>query len=151
MPTGGAPSPRLLHTAVFDAANDRVLMFGGLDGAFELNDLWALEFSSRVPELRTPTTMASRATPKPIEFALRGSYPNPTSGPFRVEFSLPGSESATLAIYTVSGRRVAIRDVGSLGPGRHVVQFAERYAPGIYWVRLSQAGRTRTTKTAIMQ
>ena len=151
MPAGTPPSPRLLHSAVFDVANDRVLMFGGLDGAYELNDLWALEFAGSAATPRTPDNMGSRGNPQAAEFAVHGAYPNPASGPFRVEFSLAGSEAGTLGIYAVNGRRVASREVGSLGSGRHVIRFTERFSPGIYWIRLSQAGSTRTVKTTIMQ
>ncbi len=151
LPTGTPPSARLLYSAVFDAAHDRMLMFGGLDGASELNDLWALEFAGSAATPRTPENMGSRNIPKATEFAVHGAYPNPASGPFRVEFSLAGSEAGTLGIYAVNGRRVASREVGSLGRGRHVIRFAERFSPGIYWVRLSQAGNTRTVKTAIIK
>ena len=65
--------------------------------------------------------------------------------------ALAGSEAGTLGIYAVNGRRVASREVGSLGRGRHVIRFAERFSPGIYWIRLSQAGSTRTVKTAIIK
>lgn len=44
IPTGSPPSPREGHTAVYDAAEDRVLVFGGSDGALR-NDVWALDLS----------------------------------------------------------------------------------------------------------
>lgn len=44
-PGGPAPSGRLAHRAVYDAPRDRMLVFGGFDGAQELNDVWALQFT----------------------------------------------------------------------------------------------------------
>lgn len=44
-PEGQPPSPRFVHTAVLDAKRDRMIVFGGYDGAF-LNDVWALELAT---------------------------------------------------------------------------------------------------------
>lgn len=41
LPTGTPPSPRGFHTAIYDAANVRMVMFGGFGGA-DLNDTWVL-------------------------------------------------------------------------------------------------------------
>jgi len=42
-PAGTPPAPRAFHTAIYDAARDRMLVFGGLDFQVGLfNDLWAL-------------------------------------------------------------------------------------------------------------
>jgi hypothetical protein len=42
-PEGPAPQARSGATMIFDAARDRVLLFGGRDAAGALNDLWALD------------------------------------------------------------------------------------------------------------
>ena len=44
VPTGQGPSARLVGTMVYDSRRDRMIVFGGFDGAF-LNDVWALELS----------------------------------------------------------------------------------------------------------
>ena len=41
-------------------------------------------------------------------------------------FTLPGRGAATLELLNVTGRRVLRRDVGSLGPGPHVVALEPR-------------------------
>jgi hypothetical protein len=42
-PTGGPPTPRYLHSAVFNLSTDRMTVFGGLDSAnLGLNDTWVL-------------------------------------------------------------------------------------------------------------
>lgn len=43
-PAGALPSPRRLAKAVYDPVRDRVLLFGGFDGAFYA-DVWALHLS----------------------------------------------------------------------------------------------------------
>ncbi len=48
-PTGGPPPVRVLHSAVHNPANNRMIVFGGLNGAGfagvdpKLNDVWILE------------------------------------------------------------------------------------------------------------
>jgi hypothetical protein len=50
LPTGTAPSPRAFAAAVYDAANDRVIVFGGEDDGLltqnRYSDVWALELGS---------------------------------------------------------------------------------------------------------
>ena len=41
---GTPPSPRYLHSAVYDSSADRILVFGGDDGALQ-NDLWELDLA----------------------------------------------------------------------------------------------------------
>ena len=44
-PSGTPPSARFDHTAIFDAVNDRMIVFGGLWSSGVLNDVWELSFS----------------------------------------------------------------------------------------------------------
>ncbi len=47
-PTGTKPAPRRLHTAIWDAPRDRMIVFGGFDGTF-YNDVWSLSFAGATP------------------------------------------------------------------------------------------------------
>jgi len=51
----------------------------------------------------------------------------------------------------VAGRRVASRDVGSFGPGRHQLELREALAAGVYLVRLSQGGRACYAKAVVLR
>ena len=44
-PTGTPPGGRLYHSAVYDAVNDRMIVFGGSTGSGTQNDVWALSFA----------------------------------------------------------------------------------------------------------
>jgi len=93
------------------------------------------------------------ATAERLVFSLEGARPNPgLANNLMVLFSLPSAEPARLELLDISGRRVARREVGSLGPGRHAVDLAEggRIAPGIYLVRLTQGPNVRVTRAAIL-
>lgn len=88
-------------------------------------------------------------------FALRGAWPNPAAGGrLSIAFSLPSGAPATLELIDLLGRRVLSREVGGLGPGTHVVDLSREATSlhaGVYAVRLTQAGRSLTTKIALMR
>lgn len=85
---------------------------------------------------------------------LAGLRPNPgRASALRVQFTLPTSESAQLELYDLSGRRLRDQDVGALGAGTHVVNLSagNRVAPGLYLVRLTQAGASRTSRAVVVE
>ena len=89
-----------------------------------------------------------------LGFALEAVRPNPTRGEdLTVQFVLSAQLPARLELFDVAGRRVAAREVGSLGPGRHTVNLARgtRLAPGWYEIRLSQGAEMRSTKAAVLR
>ena len=86
-------------------------------------------------------------------FALEAVQPNPTtSGHMNVVFVLPVAAPARLELVDVRGRMIAVRDLGSLGAGRHVVDLAgeRKLVAGIYLVRLTQGSVQRTTRAVIL-
>ncbi|MGH7741162.1 MAG: T9SS type A sorting domain-containing protein [Candidatus Eiseniibacteriota bacterium] len=85
------------------------------------------------------------------EFALHGARPNPSAGHLSVAFSLPDGSPAELELVDIAGRRVYQRDVGALGAGLHVVPIEHAGLPaGVYAVRLTQHGRTLTSKVSVV-
>jgi hypothetical protein len=88
-----------------------------------------------------------------VAFALDPVRPNPSHGnALVVGFALPGGTPASLELLDVSGRRIAAREVGSLGAGRHELDLAQgsRFAPGLYLVRLTQGASVRVTRVAVL-
>ena len=75
---------------------------------------------------------------------------NPVTGSFAVRFSLASGAPAKLAVYDVSGREVVSRDVSAGGPGWHTARLGE-LPVGMYIVRLSQAGRTLSSRVAVVR
>jgi len=89
---------------------------------------------------------------QPVTFAI-GPLANPSFGArLMVRFSLASSTAARLELLDVSGRRAAVREVGSLGPGHHQVALGEdRPLPsGLYFVRLSQGAKVAVARVAIL-
>jgi len=88
-----------------------------------------------------------------IALALGQPSPNPSrTGAILVRFTLPTDAAATLALFDVAGRRVAAREVGSLGPGTHALDLAAdgRPAAGIYFIRLQQGPHTRSRRVVVL-
>jgi hypothetical protein len=86
-------------------------------------------------------------------FMLEGARPNPASGnALKVDFALPSAEPARLELFDVGGRRVAAREVGSLGAGWHTVDLAagKRIPAGIYVIRFSQRGAAKTAHVTVL-
>src|SRR5262249_31012686 len=72
-------------------------------------------------EYAQPAPVAVGEGPGPELAPLRVS-PTPARGPLRVEFGLVDDTPAVLELIDVAGRRVAAREVGRLGAGRHQVR-----------------------------
>jgi len=80
--------------------------------------------------------------------ALAAPRPNPSTGSVSLVVTLAADAPAVLDLIDLAGRRVASRDLGALGAGSHAVQLEEAsgLAPGVYVLRLTQNGETRTTR-----
>ncbi len=98
------------------------------------------------------TTRESWVTvPRQCNLALVGLTPNPArSSNMRVAYELATAEPARLEMMDVSGRRVLSQDVSG-APGQHVVPLNAGGAlpVGLYWLKLSQGGRSRVVRAAI--
>jgi len=90
--------------------------------------------------------------PAQFQLALDGMRPNPSAGPMLVSFALATRSAATLELLDVTGRRVLGREVGTLGPGQHLLRLdddGKRVPMGLYFLRLTQAGREHMVKVVI--
>ena len=87
----------------------------------------------------------------PVVMALRGVWPNPVRGTAHVWLTLAGDAPARLELLDLAGRRVRTVELDGLGTGLHRVDLAETRSlrPGLYLVRLSQAGRRATSKLVV--
>lgn len=96
--------------------------------------------------------LATVEVPLAFALALEGARPNPARGVLQVALTLPDGAPAQLALYDLSGRRIASREVGAHGPGRHVVRLDDgALAPGLYWVTLTHGGRTLRARVAVVR
>ena len=107
-----------------------MLVYGGAAGSRPALDLWQFTIEKNHP---------AAAHPQSVGIRLAGVAPSPARGAVVLDFTLPDAEPAA-QVFDLAGRRVVSRDVGALGAGRHQLQLAEteRFAPGVYLVRLSR-------------
>jgi hypothetical protein len=79
-------------------------------------------------------------------------FPNPTRGQVVVGFTVPVAEMVQVELLDLAGRRLAHRDAGRLGPGRHEVTFDEtdRFRPGIYVVKVRQGLHHRIRQVVVL-
>ena len=73
------------------------------------------------------------------------AWPNPGRGELALSWALPIDGAAELALFDVSGRRVAVLHAGAASAGPHVTRWDGRdsrgqmAAPGLYLARLVTA------------
>ena len=90
--------------------------------------------------------------PPDHRFGLRGIYPNPSSVVPSVVYSLREGVSAELELVDLLGRVVMRRDLGAQGPGEHqVVLDRSSTPPGIYWLRLREAGHVASARVVLLK
>ena len=79
--------------------------------------------------------------------------PNPFWHQTAICYQLPAAGQVTLAVYNIAGQRLATLVDGAQRAGLHVVDWdgGGRWAAGIYFYRLSYAGRTRTGKMQLVK
>ncbi len=102
--------------------------------------------------LRRAEPLAEGAAPA-LAFALESPAPNPARAATQVRFTLPATGSATLQVFDLQGRCVSTPlDRASLAAGPHAVQVeTSGWKPGVYYCRLTAAGRAATRKLLVLR
>jgi photosystem II stability/assembly factor-like uncharacterized protein len=89
-----------------------------------------------------------RTLPKSVELAQ--NYPNPFNPETDIRYELPYNGNVTLAVFDLTGRRVALLESGPKAAGRHLVRWngrdgtGNRVSSGIYFYRLEAASPNGT-------
>ena len=143
---GTPPSQRGASAAIYDGANDRMVIFGGNDGVVR-NDVWA------VNNLSGTTTPVG---PRTSSLELR-SFPNPFNPRTTLEYILPAAGHVTLRVFAANGVRVRslVDEVQPAGPHRVTwdgrSDTGARAASGVYLLRIESADRSTTRKITLLK
>jgi len=89
---------------------------------------------------------ATVTIPGAPSFALEPIRPNPSSGRFTLAFTLPDTRPARIELVDLAGRRVSSEEIVPAHAGRFLLARELAGGPGVYVVRLTQGGTTRTTR-----
>jgi len=102
-------------------------------------------------ETGSPVSVGDRSAA--AELVLIGVRPNPSRSGFAVAFSLAGAAPARIEVLDLQGRRIFARELEGLGRADHVVALPETRAlpAGVYVVRLSQGGRSRSKLAVVVR
>lgn len=123
----------------------------GLDPAvdtliFTAGGLWTLAGAAGLTGVEPPATAGA-----PRELELSAPSPSPLRGPGAVRYGLPHEANVTLELFAVSGERIATLASGHQPPGWHVARLdPARTSGGVYFLRLTAAGITRSRKVVVM-
>ncbi len=126
----------------------------------ELLDSLNMEYGSKI-RYRTLTeaarafrdvgsSISSENPPADMEFRLMQNYPNPFNPSTMIEFSTPTAGNASLKVYDLLGREVAVLLDGFVDAGSYSVRFdASALGSGVYFYRLTVHGSSISRKMQI--
>ena len=103
------------------------------------------------------TTIVEGDQEQVVDFALHEVYPNPLNSTTLLRFDLPLGQPSELAIYSVSGQKVATVVTGVLSAGRHLARWhgrsasGHRVASGVYLARLHSGSWVATRKALLLR
>jgi hypothetical protein len=89
--------------------------------------------------------------PTAVDLSLERVFPNPAREGLSLVFALPEAGEASVELVDVAGRRVLERSLGVCPAGRQTLSLAGAsgpIAPGMYFLRLTHAGRSVTRRVA---
>ncbi|MCF7810315.1 carboxypeptidase regulatory-like domain-containing protein [bacterium] len=88
----------------------------------------------------------------PMEFGIVSVYPNPFNSQMRVSYNLLETGIVDLAVYDISGRRVADLSSGRQVSGVHTVMFDGKDMPsGVYMLCLQSVGQNSIKKVMLIR
>ncbi len=127
---------------------------GDLEGTFYLDDIRLVALEA--PPAAT-AVLEKRLSARPTAVVLNQNYPNPFNSGTVIRFELPDSMPIDLALYNLSGQRVATLAAGGRMAGAYAVHWDGRdahgreLASGIYLYRLQSGQRLETRKLILMR
>ncbi len=153
-PGGPIPIGRDRAAVVFDQLWTRLVLYGGHNRGIPLDDTRFLTWNWDPADWHTriPAGEASMEIPSSM-FGLEGTRPNPARGSMHIAFTLPDASPATLELFDLGGRRLAVRQVGVLGRGRHELQLDEtsEVPAGVYLIRLTRRADSRCVRVCMIR
>jgi len=125
----------------------RVWSYNGIDSS-QSGNLFLITF------VRTTVGITTISNSVPDKFSLENNYPNPFNPSTNIKFNIANVSLASLKIYDLKGREVAVLVNEKLQPGSYEFKYiADNLPSGVYFYRLetsSQSGSGDFTQTKRM-
>ncbi len=105
----------------------------------------------------TPSDVEDDSGDTPLDYVLRGAFPNPFNPTTNILLGLPAPVELHLTVYDVAGRQVRVLWDGACGGGYHSVSWDGRdddgraLGSGVYFLKLSANGVVRTSKALLLR
>jgi hypothetical protein len=150
-------SPQIVATGVAGACADHsfshtIATAGTYSAYVAYDDFYASGPSSEYTLTWGDLMEVDGQTAVPEQFFLAQNYPNPFNPETTIEFSLPLPSQVELAVYDITGRKVALLVDGVRSAGNHAIQFDAALMPsGLYFYRLTASGESFTRKMVLVK
>lgn len=144
------------YTDAFDDFDPSVFFANGEVREF-IQGIWYFSFGDYklTPVELTDIGAISTAVEGGLEarsIRILGTAPNPARSTARIAFELDQSGPASLRVFDVTGREVAVLTEGTMAAGEHTAELsAGALSPGVYVVRLSANGEVATARLAVVR
>ena len=108
-------------------------------------------------DVRRLDLQTSRVSTLPQLMSLAQNYPNPFNPETTIRFDLPRSQEIDLAVYDLTGQKIATLAHGLRGAGIHSLRWDGRdergrgLASGVYLYRLTAGDRVKTRKLLLLR
>jgi hypothetical protein len=143
-------APHSAWAAVASIAGDGTGMLNFADASVEAGARYGYRLGVREAGAEQYYGETWISVPAPA-LTLDGLRPNPTSGEAVASFTLPNGSPARLELVDVAGRVWLTRAVGDLGAGSHLVHLGSSMPVGMYWLRLTQGGRSLLARGVVVR
>ena len=138
--------PAANSTCVALATDGSTLYVGGGFGRVAGENRWCFAGFTGLPvgvEAESPGAIVASGVTR--------LWPNPASGPTRIEYAVAREEAVRLSVVDVAGREVAVLARGRLAPGRYSAVWdgsgrSSSLRPGIYFVRWASPDRSQSQR-----
>jgi hypothetical protein len=134
---------------------ERIRFEGDLQGTFYLDDI---RLVTAAHSLESTAVLEEHTATLPQTLALSQNYPNPFNSGTVIRFALPTSAPIELALYNLTGQKVATLVEGVREAGTYTVRWDGRdaqgrmLASGVYLYRLqTDQGRVETRKLVLLR
>jgi len=134
---------------------ESIEFYGNLRGSFFLDDIQLV--AEEPPPPASTAVVEGHQSHEPTEFALLQNYPNPFNSGTIIRFALPQEQEVDLAVFNMTGQKVATLAAGHRQAGTYAIRWDSRndrgqaLASGVYFYRLRVGDQIERRKLLLLR